>query len=103
MFKVVIYKTFTNDNFLEQELTDDEYQLELFSYKIGTVTHLSFVPPIGLEVRLRDTNYRVDTLMFDVVNSCFYVYETVDVTNIDLAKKLVSKYLQDGWQLAPTK
>ncbi|PWW06849.1 hypothetical protein DFO79_1261 [Pseudidiomarina tainanensis] len=98
MHRFIIYKIYSNDTFLS-DVSDDDYDRVSFSYKVETTVKLRFIPPIGLTVKLTQTDFTVDSLTFDVLDDCFYVFDIVDLVDHEVARKLVSNHLNDGWHL----
>jgi hypothetical protein len=97
MHKLIVRKTFSNDSFLDDDMSELEYQSQYFCYQLELALELNFVPQLGMWVHHRNTSFSVDSLTYLSEERVFYVMTTVDITTPSLAESIIQEHTENGW------
>lgn len=99
MHKIIVLKAFSNDSFLDDDMSELEYESQHFCYRLELSLELHFIPQLGMEFQHRGTSFSVDSLTYLTGDKIFYVLTTVDVATPILAESIIQKHTENGWSL----
>jgi hypothetical protein len=97
MHKLIVRKIFSNESFLNDEMSELEYESQYFCYRLELSLELDFVPQLGMEFRHRGTSFLVDSLTYLTEEKVFYVLTTVDLATPSLAASIIQKHTENDW------
>lgn len=99
MYDVIIYKSFSNDEFLSWEIDESEYEAQSFFFRVEHSLKLEFVPQVGMRLNFGQSNVLVDTLTYCTEKNIFIIEQTQSVKDREVAITLVERLIKVGWTL----
>jgi hypothetical protein len=97
MYKVTLRKIFSNSELLSEDLDEEDFEEQSFSYKVKRDIKIDFIPQIGSCITVDGVYTLVQDLNFNVNNQSISITHSYDVPVEDTAILMVKKLLKAGW------